>query len=163
MTPSIVAYTDGGCRGNPGPGGWGFVLIDPHGNAFERAGGLPHTTNNQMELTAAIEALSTIKRASTRVVLHTDSLYVLKSATQWLPGWKARGWRRKEGPLLNVPLLQELDRLIAQHDVEWRWVRGHSGDAGNEHVDGLANEAMDRLARGQPVAHERRFRWPTIG
>lgn len=157
---SLVAYTDGGCRGNPGPGGWGFVLIDPReGNALERAGGLPHTTNNQMELSAAIEALATLKRDS-KLVLHTDSLYVLKSATQWLPGWKARGWRRKEGPLLNVELLQRLDALIAQHEVEWRWVRGHSGDPGNEHVDRLANEAMDRLARNQPVAHERRFMWP---
>jgi ribonuclease HI len=156
----LVAYTDGGCRGNPGIGGWGFVLIDPRtAKALERAGGAKETTNNQMEMQACIEALSAIKLESTAVVVRTDSLYLLKSCTLWLPGWKANGWRRKDGPLKNVELLQQLDALQAKHRVRWEWVRGHSGDRGNDHVDRLANEAMDRIARGQDPKSERRIEW----
>jgi ribonuclease HI len=157
----LVAYTDGGCRGNPGGlGGWGFVLIDPRtSRALERAGGAATTTNNRMEMQAAIEALSAVRRGPRAIVVRTDSLYLLKSCSVWLPGWKARGWRRKDGPLLNVDLLQRLDELQSRHRVRWEWVRGHAGERGNEHADRLANQAMDRIARGDELLHERRFRW----
>lgn len=158
---TVIAYSDGGCRGNPGPGGWACLIIDPAtGDALERAGGEDHTTNNKMELTAAIMALRALKRPGTPVVLHSDSLYVIKAASEWIPGWKARGWRRKEGELKNVDLLQEIDRLVALHRVRWQWVKGHGGNPGNERVDQLANEAMDRIARGEDPAAERRLRWP---
>ena len=156
----LVAYTDGGCRGNPGIGGWGFVLIDPHSSsALERAGGAAATTNNRMEMQAGIEALSAIRVESASVIIRTDSQYLIKCCTIWLPGWKAKGWRRKDGPLANVELLEQLDRLQARHRVRWEWVRGHSGDRGNEHADRLANEAMDRIARGQDPTSERRLTW----
>lgn len=156
----LVAYTDGGCRGNPGIGGWGFVLIDPRTSAaLERGGGSARTTNNRMEMQAAIEALSAIEGASRPVVVRTDSLYLLKSCSLWMPGWKERGWRRKDGPLLNIDLLQRLDDLMSRHRVRWEWVRGHHGDLGNEHADRLAGEAMDRFVRGEPLPHERRFQW----
>lgn len=156
----LLAYTDGGCRGNPGPGGWGFVLIDPRtGNALERAGGAPTTTNNRMEMLACIEALSAIQLDTASVIVRTDSQLLIKSCSLWLPGWKARGWRRKDGPLLNVDLLQRLDELQSRRAVRFEWVRGHAGERGNEHVDRLANEAMDRIARGQDPASERRFCW----
>ena len=156
----LVAYTDGGCRGNPGVGGWGFVLIDPRTmKALERAGGAAMTTNNRMEMQAAIEVLSAIRRKPTAIVVRTDSLYLLKSCSLWLPGWKALGWRRKAGPLLNVDLLQRLDELQSRHRVRWEWVRGHAGDPGNERADRLAGEAMDRIARGDDRPHEARCRW----
>jgi ribonuclease HI len=156
-----VAYTDGGCRGNPGPGAWAFLLIDPKRRAaLERAGGDAATTNNRMEMLAAIEALRALRPRRARVLVWSDSQYLIHCCTQWLEGWKARGWRRRDGELKNVDLLKELDALIARHDVRWRWVEGHAGDRGNEHVDRLANEAMDRLARGEPAAFERRGRWP---
>ncbi len=156
----LVAYTDGGCRGNPGVGGWGFVLIDPRTQeALEGAGGAATTTNNRMEMQAAIEALSAIRRRSGAIVVRTDSLYLLKSCSLWLPGWKALGWRRKAGPLLNVDLLQRLDELQSRHRVRWEWVRGHAGDPGNERADRLAGEAMDRIALGDDRRYERRCRW----
>ena len=156
----LVAYTDGGCRGNPGIGGWGFVLIEPRtSSALERAGGVAETTNNRMEMQAGIEALSSIKVASAAVVVYTDSQYLINCCSKWLGDWKARGWRRKEGPLANVELLKQLDELQSRHRVRWEWVRGHAGHRGNEHADRLANEAMDRVARGQDPGIERRFIW----
>lgn len=157
----LIAYTDGGCRGNPGGiGGWGFVLVDPRtSDGLERGGGARETTNNRMEMQAAIEALSALEHDATPLVIRTDSLYLLKSCSLWLPGWKARGWRRKDGPLLNVDLLQQLDALQSRHRVRWEWVRGHAGDRGNERADRLACEAMDRITRGDHPTHERRFRW----
>jgi ribonuclease HI len=159
----IVAYTDGGCRGNPGGiGGWAFVLIDPRTQrALERAGGINDTTNNRMEMQAAIEALAAIRSPRARVVVHSDSRYLVDACSKWLAGWKARGWRRADGALANIELLQQLDALQQRHDVSWRWVAGHSGDVGNEHVDRLANLAMDRLARSEDPRIERRFTWNT--
>ncbi|HYE05844.1 MAG TPA: ribonuclease HI [Planctomycetota bacterium] len=158
---SLIAYTDGGCRGNPGPGGWAFVIYNPEdGKALERCGGEAETTNNRMEIGAAVEALKSLRKPGHDVLIHSDSQYLIKSASEWIPGWKARGWRRKDGPLANVDLLQELDRLLALHRVRWQWVKGHSGDLGNERVDLLANEAMDRIAAGQDPAWENRCTWP---
>ncbi len=157
----LLAYTDGGCRGNPGPGAWAFLLIDRDtGAALERADGEAATTNNRMELMGAIATLRALKQPSTVVEIRSDSSYVVQAASEWIPGWKARGWRRKEGPLKNLELLQELDRLCALHRVTWRWVKGHAGERLNEHVDRLVNAAMDRLARGEPAQQERRGSWP---
>jgi ribonuclease HI len=162
--PDAIAYSDGGCRGNPGPGGWGMLLIDARTHeALERCGGEPNTTNNRMELMAAIQVLRAFRRPGTSVLIHSDSTYVIKAASEWIAGWKARGWKRKEGPLKNLELLQELDRLTAQHRVDWQWVKGHGGNVGNERVDALANRAMDALARGEDPAFERRLRWPEAG
>jgi ribonuclease HI len=157
----IVAYTDGGCRGNPGGiGGWAFVLIDRRTNeALERAGGARATTNNRMEMQAAIEALGAIRAARASVIVHSDSRYLVDSCSKWLAGWKARGWRRAEGALANVELLQQLDGLLVRHDVRWQWVPGHAGELGNEHVDRLANLAMDRIERSEDPHIERRFVW----
>jgi ribonuclease HI len=157
----LIAYTDGGCRGNPGPGAWAFLLYEPvRGTALERCGGEATTTSNRMELTAAIEAVTAIRAPDHELTIHSDSLYLIKSATRWLAGWKAAGWRKKGDPLKNVDLLQRLDEALARRRVTWKWVRGHAGDAGNERVDLLANEAMDRIARGKAAAWERRTRWP---
>jgi ribonuclease HI len=157
----VIAYTDGGCRGNPGGiGGWAFLLIHPKtGNALERAGGERETTNNRMEMTAAIEALGAIRRRDLVVVVRSDSRYLINCCSKWLPGWKRRGWRRSEGPLKNVDLLQALDELIARQRVRWEWVRGHAGNRGNERVDELANQAMDRIARGADPRLEKRRTW----
>jgi ribonuclease HI len=156
----VIAYTDGGCRGNPGPGAWAFLLIDPTtGQCLERTGGEKLTTNNRMELLGVIEALRAIKNPNQRVRLLSDSLYVIKAASQWMDGWKARGWKRKEGPLKNVDLLQELDALKARHQVDWQWVRGHDGEPGNERVDELTNHGMDRIARGEDPSWECRGTW----
>ena len=125
---------------------------------MERTGGEAATTNNRMEITAALEVLRALKKP-VPVLIHSDSQYLIKSASEWLPGWKKKGWKKKDGPLKNVDLFQELDRLLALHEVRWRWVRGHDGDRGNERVDLLANEAMDRLARGQDPAWESRTLW----
>lgn len=141
----IVIYTDGACKGNPGPGGWG-VLLMADGNETELFGGELGTTNNRMEMTAVIEALSALKQPST-VTLHLDSEYVLKGITQWIHGWKARGWRTAaKQPVKNVDLWQKLDAVVAGsgHKIDWRWVRGHAGDPGNERADGLANRGVDR-------------------
>jgi ribonuclease HI len=157
----LIAYTDGGCRGNPGIGGWAFLLIEEHSkSALERADAAEKTTNNRMEMQAAIEALGSIKRARARILIVTDSKYLIQCCTEWMKGWKAAGWTKKRGPLLNVDLLKRLDELQAKHDVQWRHVAGHSGDPGNDHVDALLNEAMDRLAAGKTPRHERRHEWP---
>lgn len=157
----IIAYTDGGCRGNPGIGGWAFLLHDRvSGQALERRGGEPHTTNNRMEMMAAIACLRALRKPGSALVIHSDSKYLIDCCQTWMPGWKARGWQRKGGPLKNLDLLQELDSLLAAHQVRWQWVKGHAGNRGNERVDQLANEAMDAIAAGQDPASERRFSQP---
>ena len=141
----VQVYADGACRGNPGPGGWG-VWLKSGEHEKELWGGARETTNNRMELTAVIEALASLKRRC-RVVIHTDSQYVRNGITAWIHNWKARGWRTADGkPVKNVELWTELDRLNAQHDVHWRWVKGHAGNAGNERADSLANRGVDEVA-----------------
>jgi len=159
-TFDVIAHTDGGCRGNPGPGAWAFVLINAANHkALERCGGEAETTNNRMEMLAAIEAIKAISKPGLRVLLHSDSQYLVKAMSEWISGWKARGWKRKEGALKNVDLLQELDRLAHTQQVTWRWVRGHNGDRGNERCDALANQALDRLQAGTDPAWEQRTTW----
>lgn len=156
----VIAFTDGGCRGNPGVGAWAFVLVDVKTRkALERAGGVRETTNNRMEMQAAIEALRAVRPDGTRMLVVSDSKYLIGCCTQWMAGWKAKGWKRKGDPLKNLDLLQQLDELIAPRTVSFRWVAGHSGHYGNEHVDRLGNEAMDRIELGTDPAHERRFDW----
>jgi ribonuclease HI len=140
----VIAYTDGACRGNPGPGGWG-VLLAERGATRELAGAEPDTTNNRMELMAAIAALEALP-APTAVTLLTDSQYVQLGITQWLPQWKRRGWKTAERkPVKNQDLWQRLEAAASRHQVEWRWVKGHSGDPGNDRVDALANAAIDAM------------------
>ncbi len=143
----ITIYTDGACRGNPGPGGWGAWLRN--GNKEKKIKGFSsQTTNNRMELTAAIMALNELKTIS-QVELFTDSIYVQKGITEWLTGWKKKNWRTSSRkPVKNEDLWKELDELSSRHDVEWKWVRGHSGDEGNELADTLANEAIDEALAG---------------
>jgi ribonuclease HI len=142
----VTIYADGACRGNPGPGGWGALLIAGN-QRRELSGAVPETTNNRMELTAAIEALKALKRPVS-VTLYTDSKYVCTGIVEWLPQWKARGWRTADKkPVKNQDLWEALDAANAVHQVQWRWVRGHSGNAGNERVDQLANEAIDTMLR----------------
>ncbi len=139
----VVIYTDGACKGNPGPGGWG-VLLRSGAVEKELYGGEPLTTNNRMELTAVIEALAALKRPC-RVALYLDSEYVRKGITEWLKGWKAKGWvTAAKQPVKNVDLWQRLDELVAKsgHQIEWHWVRGHAGDPGNERADALANRGV---------------------
>jgi ribonuclease HI len=136
----IEIYTDGACKGNPGPGGWG-VLLRSGATVKELYGGERSTTNNRMELMAVIQALEALKRPCA-VTLYLDSQYVLKGITEWLPGWKAKGWKTaSKQPVKNQELWQRLDALLQQggHDLDWRWVRGHNGDPGNERADALAN------------------------
>ena len=141
----VVVYTDGACRGNPGPGGWG-VWLKSGEHEKEMFGGEALTTNNRMELTAPIEALVSLKRPC-KVTIYTDSQYVRQGITTWIHGWKARGWLTADKkPVKNVELWQRLDTLNASHDVTWRWVKGHSGDPGNERADRLANRGIDTLA-----------------
>jgi ribonuclease HI len=141
MSESVIIHTDGACSGNPGPGGWGAVL--QYGSTVrELKGGAALTTNNQMELTAAIEALTALKRACT-VELHTDSNYVKDGLTKWIHGWKQNGWRTKDKkPVKNVELWQALDAATQRHTINWHWVKGHNGDLMNERADELANEGM---------------------
>jgi ribonuclease HI len=144
----VEIYTDGACKGNPGPGGWGAWL---RSGAHEKEmwGGEPLTTNNRMELTAVIEALAALKQGS-RVIVHTDSSYVKDGITSWIHGWKARGWTTADRkPVKNVDLWQRLDALSRQHQVEWRWVRGHNGDPGNERADLLANRGAAEVRAGR--------------
>ncbi|MBT8086464.1 MAG: ribonuclease HI [Gammaproteobacteria bacterium] len=140
----VEIYTDGACRGNPGPGGWGALLIA--GKRQKRMhGGEPETTNNRMELTAAIEALNALK-GRRRVMLHTDSRYVMDGMIKWMPDWKKRGWKTAaKKPVKNLDLWQALDDAAARHDVEWKWVKGHDGIEGNEEADELANRGIDEL------------------
>jgi ribonuclease HI len=136
----VEIYTDGACKGNPGPGGWG-VLLRSGTTQKEMYGGEASTTNNRMELMAVIQALEALKRPCA-VTLYLDSQYVLKGITEWLPGWKAKGWKTaSKQPVKNQELWRRLDDLLAQggHAVDWRWVRGHNGDPGNERADELAN------------------------
>jgi ribonuclease HI len=145
---TIEIYTDGACKGNPGPGGWG-VLLKSNGTEKELFGGELNTTNNRMEMMAVIQALEALKRPC-KVNLHLDSKYVLQGITEWIHGWKARGWRTAaKEPVKNVELWQRLDALVAQggHDIDWRWVKGHAGDPGNERADALANKGVDALLR----------------
>ena len=145
----IVIYTDGACKGNPGPGGWGALLRAADGAEKELCGGEPETTNNRMEMMAVIEALSALKRPC-HVILFVDSQYVLKGMTEWLHGWKAKGWRTAaKQPVKNVDLWQRLDALVHQseHRIEWQWVKGHAGDPGNERADALANRGVEQLGR----------------
>jgi len=139
-TEPVVIYTDGGCDPNPGVGGWGAVLLY-RGKERELSGGAPHTTNNRMELTAAVEALKALKR-SCDVVLHTDSQYLQRGVTEWLERWKRRNWRGTAGPVKNRDLWEELDGQLSQHRIKWRWVRGHAGNRYNERCDELAGEAI---------------------
>ena len=139
--PVINIYSDGACKGNPGVGGWGALLVSGE-HRKELVGGELLTTNNRMELTAVIEALQSLKRNS-RVRIHTDSQYVLKGITEWLPNWKRRGWRTSSNTAVkNVDLWQRLDELVSQHQVDWLWVKGHSGHPGNERADALANQGV---------------------
>ena len=141
---AINIYTDGACKGNPGPGGWGAVL-EYEGEERELYGGERVTTNNRMELTAVIEALAALKRPC-RIVLHTDSQYVQKGITEWLRGWKARGWRTaSKEPVKNVDLWKKLDEAVQDHHIRWVWVKGHSGHDGNERADALANKGVASL------------------
>ena len=148
MNP-VEIYTDGACKGNPGPGGWG-VLLKAGGTEKELFGGELGTTNNRMEMTAVIRALESLKRPCA-VTLFMDSQYVLKGITEWLPGWKAKGWRTAaRQPVKNVDLWQALDQLVSEggHKIDWRWVRGHNGDPSNERADALANLGVEAaLAR----------------
>ena len=147
----LEIYTDGACRGNPGPGGWGAILR-MGGQEKELWGGDPATTNNRMEMTAVIQALLAMKRPVTACV-YTDSQYVLKGIQEWIHGWKRNGWRTSDKkPVKNADLWQELDRLVAQHRLQWVWVRGHAGHPENERADALANRGIDELPRRQDRA-----------
>jgi len=144
----VDIYTDGACRGNPGPGGWAALLVAGR-ERKEISGAETQTTNNRMELMAAIGGLGALKRRCA-VKLYTDSKYVLQGITEWLPNWKARGWRTAaREPVKNQDLWQLLDAASLQQDVEWHWVKGHSGHEGNDYVDQLANRAIDRLMAGR--------------
>lgn len=146
MTDIVRIYTDGACRGNPGPGGWG-ALLSFRGHEKELYGAEPQTTNNRMELMAAIISLESLKRPC-KVHLTTDSQYVKKGITEWLPRWKARGWKTADKkPVKNTDLWQRLDVAVGRHDIEWHWVRGHTGHDGNERADELANRAIDELVQ----------------
>lgn len=140
--PKVIIYTDGACEPNPGPGGWA-ALLRAGENEKILSGSEPDTTNNRMELIAATRALQALKRPC-QVELFTDSEYLRRGITEWLPGWRRRNWRRKGGALANVDLWQELDQSIQQHHVTWHWVRGHAGNRDNERVDRLASEAIRR-------------------
>ncbi len=138
----VMVYTDGGADPNPGPGGWGVVLVHPaSGRTEEMRGGEPRTTNNRMELTAALVALDALKLRC-RVALYTDSQYLRRGVTEWLPGWIARGWRRKTGELQNEDLWRRLAAVTARHEVTWHWIKGHAGHARNERADQLASAAI---------------------
>lgn len=150
--PFVQLFTDGACSGNPGPGGWAYILRHPASGAEkESSGGEPNSTNNRMELQAVIEGLAALQRRS-RVEVVTDSAYVLKGSRDWLPGWKRNGWKRKEGkqlkPVKNVEQWQKLDELLSRHVIRWTHVRGHAGHPENERCDELAVAAAARFGRG---------------
>ena len=145
MKPEIKIWTDGACSGNPGPGGWGVLLIAGT-RRKELFGGAPDTTNNRMELMAAIEALNALKKAS-RVTLHTDSTYVKDGLTKWIHGWKKNGWKTAaKKPVKNKDLWQALESACARHEIDWVWVKGHAGDEGNEKADELARRGAEEAA-----------------
>lgn len=145
--PNVVIYTDGACSGNPGPGGWGAILMSGQ-HRKELKGGEANTTNNRMELFAAIAALEQLKGPS-RVDLHTDSAYLRNGITQWIHGWKRNGWRTADRkPVKNAELWQRLDEATRRHDVSWHWVKGHSGHPENERADELAREGMAPFQQG---------------
>lgn len=149
--PAVTIYTDGGCRGNPGPGGWGALMVyGRHRKPLK--GGEPNTTNNRMELMAAIQALRALDRPC-RVALWTDSQYLRKGITEWIHGWQKRGWKTaSKQPVKNAELWRELLAETQRHRIEWHWVKGHSGHEGNEAADRLVNEAIDEvIATKQPV------------
>ena len=150
MTDHVSLFTDGACRGNPGPGGWGALLR--YGDHEKRlSGGELETTNNRMEMMAAIMGLESLKRECS-VTLTTDSVYVKDGITKWLDGWKKRGWKRADKkPVKNKDLWQRLEIAVARHEVEWKWVKGHSGHEENEIADQLANDGIDELLLGQDL------------
>ena len=144
MTDAVIIYTDGACRGNPGPGGWG-VILNYKGKIKELYGAEKHTTNNRMELMAVIQALESLTRPCS-VQLNSDSIYVLKGITDWMHNWKKRGWKTAaRTPVKNEDLWRRLDAAITKHKVEWKWVKGNSGDTGNDRADVLANLGIDSL------------------
>ncbi len=145
--PQVDIYTDGACKGNPGPGGWGALLVAGK-HRKEMFGGEPNTTNNRMELLAVIRALEALNKPC-HVVLHTDSQYVQKGISEWIHGWKARGWKTAaKEPVINADLWQTLDAVSQKHEIDWRWVKGHAGHEGNEAADQLANRGVESLRRG---------------
>ncbi|HEX8963371.1 MAG TPA: ribonuclease HI [Rhodocyclaceae bacterium] len=142
----VDIYTDGACSGNPGPGGWGAILR-ANGREKEIFGGEPETTNNRMEMTAVIEALRAMKRP-VKARVHTDSQYVMKGITEWIQGWKRRGWKTAgKEPVKNEDLWRTLDQLASQHQLEWHWVRGHNGHPENERADALARQGVEQARR----------------
>jgi ribonuclease HI len=149
ITPAqskVVIYTDGACKGNPGPGGWGVVLRSADKEKHLHGGELM-TTNNRMEMTAVIEALKALKMAC-HVSLYTDSKYVMQGVTEWMGGWKARGWKTAgKDPVKNVDLWQEIDELLGKHQIDWHWVKGHAGHPGNELADTLANKGVEEILK----------------
>ena len=146
MSSTVIIYTDGACKGNPGVGGWG-ALLELNGREKELCGGERLTTNNRMELTAVIRALEALKHRCS-VQLHTDSKYVQQGITEWIHNWKKRGWRTTDKkPVKNDDLWRELDALSQQHDIEWLWVKGHAGHNGNERADELANRGVESILR----------------
>ena len=156
----LVAYTDGGCRGNPGVGGWGFLMVDTRsGAALSKRGGARETTNNRMEMQAAIEAMAALNRPGMSLEIRTDSRYLRDVATSWLRGWKKNNWKKKTGqPIKNVDLVQRIDILQNKHDVTWTWVKGHAGEPGNEFADHLTNAAMDEVRGGKSGIAEQRYK-----
>ena len=148
MTPKVVVYTDGACSGNPGPGGWGAVLFFGE-REKELCGGEPATTNNRMELMGAIQALEALTRPC-RVELHTDSQYVKNGITEWIYGWKARGWRTAaKAPVRNEDLWRRLDAARLRHEVDWRWIKGHAGHEHNERADALARKGLEEVVQAR--------------
>ena len=142
MTPQVVIYTDGACSGNPGPGGWGAVMISGE-HVKDICGGEPGSTNNRMELMAAIQALEALKKPC-KVELHTDSTYVMKGISEWIFGWKKRGWKTADNkPVKNDDLWRRLDAARARHEVSWNWVKGHAGHELNERADALARKGLE--------------------
>ncbi len=149
MSTEVILFTDGACSGNPGPGGWGYILRHPaSGKEIERSGGEANTTNNRMEMLAVIEGLKSLTRPTT-VEIVSDSKYVLQGLEEWMPRWKKNGWRRKEGnqfkPVKNVELWQELDQLVNQHKITFTYVKGHAGHPENERCDELAVAAVKKF------------------
>ena len=145
--PQVIAYTDGACSGNPGPGGWGVLLSSPNGASKSLCGGEAHSTNNRMELMAVIQALNALTKPCS-VDVYTDSQYVKKGLTEWMPAWKLRGWKTADKkPVKNEDLWRQLDLARERHVLRIHWVKGHAGDAGNEAADRLAQQGIDELPR----------------